>query len=51
MERLKKNVGMTVIENFVIDTRNDRGDMLVGLKERRNQKNMNTFFYHKTSKK
>ena len=42
---------MTAIEHFGIDTRNDRADMFVGFLERNNLKIMNTFLYHKASKK
>ena len=47
----KKNVGMTALGNFGIDTQNDRVDMLVRFAERNNSKIMNTFFDCKVSKK
>ena len=42
---------MTVKRNFGIDTRNDSGDMLIRFAERNNLMIINTFFYHKASKK
>ena len=47
----KKSVGMTALGNFGIDTRNERGEMLVGFAERNNLKIMNTFFMRKASRK
>ena len=51
MQKSGKSVRMKTLENFGIDTQNDRGDMLVGFAERNNLKIMNTFFDHKVSKK
>ena len=47
----EKNVGMTALGNFGIDTWSDSSDMLVGFAEGNHLNIMNTFFDPKTNKK